>query len=345
MAPNLPLQQRMLAVFEAAFEPEPAPLAGHAPVPARLWDAALRDLLRDFLARPGKGVRAQLVEAGWRAAGRPAAALPAELPLVVELLHAGSLIVDDVQDGAELRRGAPASHHLFGAPLAINAGGWLYFFPFALLRRLPVAPAVRLALHERTSLTLLQCHQGQALDLATRVTDVAPHEIGAVVDAVTRHKTASLLRLAIALGAVAGGAPRRTVRALERFAERVGVALQMYDDLSGLIRPDLAHKADEDLAGACPTWPWAWLAERDGHDAYRALTARLALAAADPAARAALRDHLAERVADHGRASARATLDDACASLTAALGSSPTLAALCATARTLESAYVRPTPG
>lgn len=335
------LQERMLAALEAAFAPEPAPLGAHAPVPDRLWDAALRTLLRDFLARPGKGMRAQLVEAGWCLAGRRAAALPAELPLLVELLHAGSLLVDDVQDGAELRRGAPAAHRLFGVPLAINAGGWLYFFPFALLARMPFAPPIRLALHERMSLATLQCHQGQALDLATRVTDVDPGEIGAVVDAVTRHKTAALMRLAIALGALAGDAPPSTVLALERFAERVGVALQMYDDLSGLVRPDLAHKADEDLAGACPTWPWAWLAELDGPVGYRALVAQLALGGSDPVVRAAVRARLGARVAEHGLARARGLLDEACAALDADLPPSPARTALCAAARTLESAYVR----
>lgn len=318
------------------------PTASADGVPDRLWDAALWDLLRDFLARSGKGVRAHLVTAGWRLGGRSATTIPAALPLLVELIHAGSLLVDDVEDGAETRRGAPAAHRIFGEPLAINAGGWLYFAPFVLLQRIPVSGAARLELYDRMSRVMLQCHEGQALDLATRVVDVAADEIGAVVDTVTRLKTASLMRLSIGMGAIAAGATPWDVTALERFGERAGVALQMYDDLSGLVRDELAHKADEDLAGACPTWPWAWLAEVAGPQTYAAMTAELDGCATDAPRRAALRRRLADHVSEHGRACARDTLDAACDALTTALGPSPALTELCAAVRTLEAAYVQP---
>lgn len=336
--PEPTLQDRLVAVIPGRFALDTDPLAPASAVPSRLWDAALRDLLRDFLARPGKGVRAQLTEAGWAFTGQPAAAMPSELPLLVELLHAGSLLIDDVQDAAETRRGAPAAHQLFGTPAAINAGGWLYFFPFALLTQMGLSPSVRLALSERISATVLQCHQGQALDLATRVHDLAPDEVAGVVEAVSRFKTGALLRLSVAIGAVAGGAASATVAALERFGERVGLALQMYDDLSGFVRDDLAHKAAEDLAEARPTWVWAWLAETLPPERYRALTRQLAAPAAHPA----LRERLAAHVAEPGVACARRTLDEACVQLLAAVGPSSATTALCARARTLEAAYVRP---
>ena len=49
---------------------------------------------------------------------------------VVELIHAGSLIVDDIEDGSMIRRGKPALHIRYGLPTALNAGNWLYFWPF-----------------------------------------------------------------------------------------------------------------------------------------------------------------------------------------------------------------------
>ncbi|TNF30402.1 MAG: hypothetical protein EP329_13780 [Deltaproteobacteria bacterium] len=328
------LAERLVALLELEFRSEPAADG----VPDRLWDAALWDLLRDFLSRSSKGVRARLVAAGWRVAGRDAMDIPPVLPLLVELVHAGSLIVDDVQDAAETRRDGPALHRVYGEPLAINAGCWLYFAPIVLLQRLPVPAETRLALHERMNATLLRCHEGQALDLATRVSGLAHYEVGPVVAETTRAKTGALMSLSIALGAQAAGASAAEVDALARFGEQAGVALQMYDDLSGLVRADRAHKAHEDLAGARPTWGWAWLAETTSPETYDTLRDELARAhtAED---REVVRRRLALCVTDHGRARARATVDDACRALRNTFGSSARVDELCAMIRSLEVAY------
>jgi len=330
-----PLEDRLVALLEVAFRAEPT----EAGVPDRVWDAALWDVLRDFLSRPGKGVRARLTTAGWRLAGRSVMDLPPVLPLLVELIHAGSLMVDDVQDAAETRRGAPASHRIFGEPLAINAGSWLYFAPFVLLQRLPISPATRLALYDHMTRALLRCHEGQALDLAVRVTELDHDEVGATVATTTRAKTGALMRLAVELGAIAGGASDAEVEALGRFGEEAGVALQMYDDLSGLVRPDLAHKAHEDLAGECPTWAWAWLTEAHGRELFVELRDQLSEMAPSSLEEEALRARLAAHVAEHGRVRARATLDAACAALVEASPPSVARDDLCTLVRTLEAAY------
>ncbi len=102
-----------------------------ASVPAAVWRRALAGPAAEFLARPGKALRARVVRAGFALAGGARASCPEALPLAVEILHAGSLIIDDIQDQAEHRRGAPALHHLIGAPLAINTGSWMYFWALA----------------------------------------------------------------------------------------------------------------------------------------------------------------------------------------------------------------------
>src|SRR5262249_11737851 len=70
---------------------------------------ALLAPLQDFLGHPGKAIRAQLVEAGYALARalEPAARAGgcAGLAECVELIHAGSLIVDDIQDDSRVRRG------------------------------------------------------------------------------------------------------------------------------------------------------------------------------------------------------------------------------------------------
>jgi geranylgeranyl pyrophosphate synthase len=333
----------------AALDPE---------VPDAVWAAALAGPAAAFLARPGKDIRARLVRAGWRLGG----GLPHEahdphqapsprargIELVIELIHAGSLIVDDVEDASEERRGAPALHRLVGAPLAINTGSWMYFWALAELARLGLPGAV-----ERAAAALARCHQGQALDLATRVVDLEPRDVPAVVAATTRLKTGALCRLAVELGALAAGAPADRVASLADLGEAIGCALQMLDDLGGLVAaratgPDARArraKGHEDLREARPTWAWAWLAEQRDPFAWARLVglARAVAAGADPGP---LAEALAERIEPIGRGRARATHDAALAAARAALARDPAgaaalpaLDALAEDLRRMESMY------
>jgi geranylgeranyl pyrophosphate synthase len=202
------------------------------------------------------------VEFAWSVAGGADGEVPACLPLIVELLHAGSLIIDDIEDGSVQRRGRAALHRVVGMPIALNIGNWLYFWASSLLSTTGVAANVELALHRLTVDAIRRCHEGQALDLGTRIGDLHPAEIGPVVRVISERKTGSLMGLAAALGAVAAGASESRSRALSVFGERVGVGLQMQNDLSELMGAAGPIKQPEDLVHGRVTWPWAWAAER-----------------------------------------------------------------------------------
>lgn len=228
----------------------------------RHWQAALSGPLLELFERGGKYFRSSLVEVAYRVGAGSAAAVPVALPLLVEVLHAGSLIVDDIEDDARTRRGKPALHVQFGTPLALNAGNWLYFLPHRLLEELELPPGLELELRRAIDRTVLRCHYGQALDLGVRLGALARAEVFGVVSLSTRLKTGTLLELAAEVGAIASGAAPPARAALQRFARCYGVALQMLDDASGLYQPGRADKAHEDLQGGRPTWPWAWLSRR-----------------------------------------------------------------------------------
>ncbi len=238
---------------------EPQGRALHG-VPRRIWNRALGQPLRDFLQRPGKEFRGELTEIFFRIGGRKDAS-PPNLPLVVEALHAGSLIIDDIEDESQERRGQPALHLIHGVPLALNAGNWLYFWASSLLDELALPAETRIFAQSLTTRALLDCHYGQALDLSVRVSELSQSEVPSVVHAATELKTGSLLGLAAGLGALVGGASRATVGASIRFGRDLGTALQMLDDLSGIVAVRRAHKGHEDLTHDRPSWPWAWLAE------------------------------------------------------------------------------------
>ncbi len=231
-------------------------------IPERLWTAALSGPLLELLERPGKEFRSRLVEVAYRVSGSAPDEMPAELPLIVEVLHAGSLIIDDIEDDSKYRRGKPALHLMVGLPLALNAGNWLYFLPHRMLERLALPAATELELRRVIEGAVLRCHYGQALDLGARLGTLSQREVPDVVGLSTRLKTGSLLELSAELGAVAGGAPSALRKAFVSFGRSYGVALQMLDDLSGLLEERRAHKGHEDLLNGRPTWPWAWLAER-----------------------------------------------------------------------------------
>lgn len=251
----------LLHMLERTFDPHEPSGPGTHGVPPVLWERALLGPLREFLSRPGKELRARLVELGFVLGGGAPPEMPSELPWLVELIHAGSLIVDDIEDDSEQRRGGPTLHRRYGLPVALNAGNWLYFWPQLLLSRMNLPPLARLEAHERITDCMLRCHEGQALDLTVRVTDLERADVPAVVRTLTALKTGRLVGLATALGAIAALATSRRTAALARFGSEVGVGLQMLDDLSGALNPARRDKALEDLRLGRATWVWALLAE------------------------------------------------------------------------------------
>lgn len=237
---------------------------------SELWESALAGPLAEFLSRPSKQFRAHLVRLAHQLGGGTEPIAP-ELLAIIEVLHAGSLVIDDIEDGSAYRRGGPALHSTHGVPVALNAGNWLYFWPCVLLSRVQLPDATELALHRAIGRTLLACHEGQALDLSARVTEIAQSELPGVVRTTTRLKTGKLFELAAVLGATAAGASPSVVQTLGEFGEDIGVGLQMLDDAGGLVSATRSHKGHEDLVNARPTWVWAWAAERLAPEAYEDL--------------------------------------------------------------------------
>jgi geranylgeranyl pyrophosphate synthase len=301
--------------------------------------------LSDALSRPGKSFRARLLRhahaiASTASGQLPATPLPPELPQLIELLHAGSLIVDDVQDEAEQRRGAPALHRVIGTPLAINAGNFLYFLPQFALEKMQLDDARSLAIHRRVARSLTQCHHGQALDLSLRISELPRAELTKTVELCTRLKTGALLELACSLGAIAAGASPQHELALSRFGNEAGIALQMFDDLSGFLNPARREKAREDLCARRPTWAWALAAEQVSDEVFHGwqrLDREVALGSKD--ALTTLIGAIGARL-EKLWLRPRARLEKALSELHAAVGDSEAFPVLAQELRGLERGYV-----
>ena len=235
--------------------------------PSAAVESALRSALFDPMAalihNPGKRLRAQLVTMIYRlfhddrSVSFAAAKQCRDCAEVVELMHAGSLIVDDIEDGSQMRRGRPALHVQFGVPLALNAGNWLYFWPFELLKETGFPKDQMLITYQRYNRTLLRAHFGQALDLGAKLPQMPQDSVAEVCIADMTLKTGALMGFAAALGGTVAGESDHMLEALDTFGVDLGIALQMYDDLGNVIGKGDPQKRYEDLSLSRPSWAWA----------------------------------------------------------------------------------------
>ncbi|MFJ4580072.1 polyprenyl synthetase family protein [Streptomyces echinatus] len=179
----------------------------------------------------GKGVRQALAVLGAEAAGADGqAGVPAAV--AVELVHAFSLLHDDIMDGDATRRRRPAVWRAYGTGPAVLAGDALFALAVDTLAVVPEGPGAL----RRLSCALADLVRGQADDLlfATRPWTgpdrVTPQEYRAMAEG----KTGALLGCAAALGATLGGAPQDTADALDRAGRHLGIAFQLVDDVLGI---------------------------------------------------------------------------------------------------------------
>lgn len=228
--------------------------------------------LQDLFSRPRKDVRSQLVQLGFELIAGSAPTDPADLQAclacsqAIEALHAGSLIIDDIQDLSEWRRGGPTLHLKYGVPVALNAGNWLYFHAFHKIRESSLDPLLRLQLYELMEQVLREAHLGQALDIGTDVSKLSAIEMIEISKASLEMKSGALMALALAMGGAIAKASHDQLRDLKEFGIDFGVSLQMFDDLGNVRvdRPTLKHL--EDLSLKRPSFVWWSLAENFSHD-------------------------------------------------------------------------------
>ena len=231
------------AVFAAWRTRVEAALDRALPDPA-VSPQRLHAAMRHGVLNGGKRMRPLLIYATGTAFGATEADLDAAAA-AVELVHCYSLVHDDLpaMDDDALRRGQPTVHVAFDEATAILAGDALQSLAFDVLANAP-QPADRrvamLAELARASGVAGMCG-GQALDV-----DATGLGASLDIDALQRlhamdmlsslermHalKTGALLRAAVRLGAIAAGADAASRTALDRYADALGLAFQVRDDL------------------------------------------------------------------------------------------------------------------
>ncbi len=160
-------------------------------------------------------------------------ALPAAC--AIEMLHVQSLIHDDLpcMDNDDYRRGKPSNHKVFGEANAVLAGDALLTF----------APQIILKYTKNQELTLKILDEyfkyagaygviaGQIVDIESEKSIKTISNPIKTLEYIHSHKTADLFRLAIRTGAIIGGADEQQLQEMTTFAEKLGIAFQISDDI------------------------------------------------------------------------------------------------------------------
>jgi geranylgeranyl pyrophosphate synthase len=224
-------------------------LAAQNPLAARLSAA-----IRYALMNGGKRVRPALVYGTAQALGARVEDADAAA-IAVELIHCYSLVHDDLpcMDDDDLRRGQPTCHRAFDEATALLVGDALQTFAFLALSQSALTPAQVGAQIQALSSAATDMVVGQALDIEAEGTAV---DITAL-ERIHRHKTGALIRASVSLGAIAANADATTRAALDIYADRLGLAFQVHDDVLDVIGDTkrIGKRAGADAAREKSTYP------------------------------------------------------------------------------------------
>jgi geranylgeranyl diphosphate synthase type II len=228
--------------------------------PAAAPPAILHESMRYSLLAGGKRVRPILAIAAAEALETQPPGLMA-VACSLELIHTYSLIHDDLpaMDNDDFRRGKPTNHKAYGDAIAILAGDALLTMAFDLLSRPDLMKGCD-PLRQVRMLQELAFGSGNKGMVAGQVFDIqAEHQDIdlATLQNIHKHKTGMLIRAAVRMGAIAGGASDRQLDDMTGYAEDIGLAFQIADDVLNVTgtREELGKNPNTDAERGKKTYP------------------------------------------------------------------------------------------
>ena len=207
-------------------------------------EKAIVDPIWEFLDRGGKRWRPTLFLLICEALGKK----PTEwvdFAIIPELVHNGSLMIDDIEDSSQHRRGKPCTYKMFGIDIAINAGNAMYYLPLLPLleNRKKLSQSKLARVYEVYATEMINLSLGQGMDIAWHRGTANADGIGEKnYLQMCAYKTGTLARMAAKMAAVLCGADETLVKKLGSFAESLGVGFQMRDDVLDLTSARFTEK-------------------------------------------------------------------------------------------------------
>ncbi|MDH5482761.1 MAG: polyprenyl synthetase family protein [Candidatus Bathyarchaeota archaeon] len=205
---------------------------------------AVAEPIWEFLDRGGKRWRPSLFLLICEALGKNPKDF-ADFAIIPEVIHNGTLMIDDIEDASEFRRGKPCTYKIYGLDIAINAGNAMYYLPLLPLieNREKVSIEKLCKIYEIYVQEMTNLSFGQAMDIAWHRGLANADEINEKdYLQMCAYKTGTLARMAAEISAVLADANEELVEKLGHFAESIGIAFQMQDDILDLTGRDFAEK-------------------------------------------------------------------------------------------------------
>lgn len=171
--------------------------------------------------------------------------LAKKIALSIEIIHNASLILDDIEDNSDTRRGAPALHSIYGISTTLNTGSWMYFLAIDCLPT---------NLHGIAVNALADCHIGQGIDLAVTQKNlcqdffhVSSKERWEYYEKCVSLKTSRLILLALDLFKKPFLIKPREYKFIKNLIIQYGMIYQLFDDLKNIFSELSENKMHEDL--------------------------------------------------------------------------------------------------
>lgn len=222
--------------------------------------ASLHESMRYSLMAGGKRVRPILTIAAAEAIGTIPPGLMA-VACSLEFIHTYSLIHDDLpsMDNDDFRRGKPTNHKVYGEAMAILAGDALLTMAFGLISHSDLMKGcdpvrqVRIIHELAYGAGHIGMVGGQVFDIQAENKDIDLPTL----QNIHKHKTGMLIRAAVRMGAIAAGANDRQLDDMTGYAEDVGLAFQIADDVLNVTgtREELGKNPNTDAERGKKTYP------------------------------------------------------------------------------------------
>ena len=193
--------------------------------------------------------------------GAESIAMPTACAL--EMIHTMSLIHDDLpaMDNDDYRRGKLTNHKVYGEDVAILAGDALLTYAFEYVatqtKNVPAERTLRVIADLGKAVGAEGLVGGQIVDLASEgLTDVSIETLNYI----HTHKTGALLRVSVTSGAILAGADECQIATLSQYANNIGLAFQIIDDILDITATSeaLGKSAGKDLTAQKATYPSIW---------------------------------------------------------------------------------------
>ncbi len=280
-------QPRVEAALDAAVRP------GY---PQTIYDA-----MRYSLLAGGKRLRPILCLASCELIGGTIElAMPTACAL--EMIHTMSLIHDDLpaMDDDDYRRGKLTNHKVYGEDIAILAGDGLLAYSFEYIatqtQGVSADRVLKAIAHLARAVGADGLVGGQVVDLESEGQDITVETLTYIHN----HKTGALLEACVICGAVLAGASDAQIEKLSHFAQKIGLAFQIIDDILDITatQAELGKTAGKDLQAQKATYPKLWGLEESKHQADKLVAeAKTILAEFGDSARPlqALADYITDR--------------------------------------------------